>query len=96
MKYNEDVIYQIIDLYNYYLSSEFSFEEEIELIPDSYQIEDVKFHKWKIQPICINESMFTHIKLSDGTLDEILYSLNTMEIDKALVLNKGIIKNSLK
>lgn len=96
MKYGENDIYQIIDLYNYYLSSEFSFEEEIELIPDSYHIEDVKFHKWKIQPLYINESIFTHIKLSDSTLDEILYSLNTMKIDKVLVLNKGIIKNSLK
>ena len=90
MKYIEDDMYQIIDLYNYYLSAKFSFDEQIELVPDSYQIEDVKYHKWNIQPFHINGSTFTQIRLSDSILGD---SLNTMLIEKALEHNEEIIKS---
>lgn len=96
MKYIEDDIYQIIGLYNYYLNSKFSFDGEIELVPDSYQIEDIKYHKWSILPLHINGSTFTQIRLSDSILGDLLYSLDTMLIEKALEQNEEIIKKSLK
>lgn len=96
MRCGESDIYQIIDLYNYYLSSEFSFDTEIEILSDSYQIEDIKYHTWKIQPLYVNGSVFTQIKLSDYVLDEILDLMQTASIGQVLKLNNDIIKKSLQ
>ena len=96
MKCRENDIYQIIDLYNYFLSSEFSFDIEIEVLCDSYQIEDIKYHKWKIRPLHINCSVFTQIRLSDYILDEILCLMQTVSISQVLKLYYDIIKESMQ
>ena len=96
MKYGDNHIYLIIDLYNYYLSSEYSFEGEIELVPNGYCTIEGKFHRWNISPIYIGSQKISCIKLSDTSLGEILDALNSTSIDQSLKLNKEIIKNSLK
>ena len=96
MKYCKNDIYQIIDLYNYYLSSEFSYEGEIELVPDGYYARDGKFHKWRISPICIGSYTFSTIELSDTSVGDILDTLNSMSLKQAYELNIDVIKISLK
>ena len=96
MKYDENDIYQIIDLYKYYLNSEFSFEGEIELVPNGYCTIEGKFHRWCISPIYIGSQKISCIKLSDTSVGEILDAMNSTSIDQSLKLNKEIIKKSLK
>ena len=96
MKYIEDDIYQIIDLYNYYLSSEFSFEGEIELVPNGYCTIEGKFHRWSISSICIGSQTFSCIKLSDVAIGDVLVTLKSMSLQQAFELNKDIIKVSLQ
>ena len=96
MKYSENDIYQIVDLYNYYLSSEFFYEGEIELIHDGYCAIEGTFHKWSIVPICIGSYTFNSILLRDIFVGDILDALNKMPIDQNLELNKEIIRDSLQ
>ena len=96
MKYSENEIYQIIDLYNYYLSSEFSFEGEIELVPNGYCTIEGKFHRWSISSICIGSQTFSCIKLSDVAIGDILVALKSMPLQQAFELNKDTIKISLQ
>lgn len=96
MKYGKNDIYQIIDLYNYYLSSEYSYEGKIELTPDGYCTIGVKFHRWCISSICIGSHTFSCIKLSDVAIGDILVALKSMSLQQAFELNKDIIKISLQ
>lgn len=97
MKYSENDIYQIIDLYNYYLNYEFDFKDEIELIPNGYRIKEGIFHEWSISPICVGNHTFSSIRLKDTLIGDLLDTLSTTaSIDLWLELNKDIIIESLK
>ena len=96
MKYGKNHICEIIDIYNYYLSSEFSFEGEIELVPNEYCTMEGKFHRWCISSICIGSQTFSCIKLSDVALGDILVAMKSMSLQQAFELNKDIVKISLQ
>ena len=96
MKYGKDEIYQIIDLYNYFLYTHFAFEGSIEILQDEYRNDQIKSHTWMIFPICVADHVYRSIILSDNALDDILLALITLPLKNAMEVNEDIIKNSLK
>lgn len=87
-------IYSLISLYESYLYNTFGYDRDIVII--DYSNEQMIYHTWEIEPICIGNSTFTRINLSDSATGDMLLATNSMSLFQALELNLEIIKISLK
>lgn len=97
MKYNEESIYDLIEIIELYIYQQYGIEVNIIIQNDNYTNDGIKFHEWTMLPITINNEIYTKIKFSEMSIDDLIYCINcNMSIEDVIFKTKDILGGCLK